>query len=279
LIPGREKVKHFLDTLYEEYGTSYLETDPVSFPHRFSRDQDVEVAAFFSAILAFGKVAQIRKSVEDLLCRMGGGPYTFLLKSSEYRDDALRGFRHRFVGEEEMSCLMEALSRLITRFGSLKEAFRSCHVEGNIIESLSRFVKKIKEIRAREKGELKFLLPDPGKGSACKRLFLYLRWMVREEGGVDFGIFDFVDPSELIIPLDTHVGRLSQAMGLSRRRSLSLEMAKDITASLKVFDPKDPIKYDFAITRVGILEGCRGVPSPGCTGCWLIEKCPLSRTE
>lgn len=272
-------MKRFLDILYEEYGTSYLETDPVSFPHRFSQERDVEIAAFISAILAFGRVGQIRKSVDDLLCRMGGVPHAFLFRSPSQRDKALQGFCHRFVGEKEISSLIGALSRLLTRFGSLKEAYFSCHVEGNVPESLSLFVKMVKEMKEKNEGELKFLLPDPRKGSACKRLFLYLRWMVRKKGGVDFGMFDFVDPADLIIPLDTHVGRLSQAMGLTRRKSISLETAKDITSSLKAFDPEGPVKYDFAITRIGILEGCRGIPSPGCNRCWLKERCPLLLTE
>lgn len=273
------KVKTVLDSLYTTYGRSYLETDPVKFPRRFINPEDIEVVGFLSAVLAFGNVKQIDGSIENLLGRMGPNPGNFVKSGGALRGIRLNGFKHRFVDGVQISILMSALGRIIEEEGSLERAFLKCYTPGDMSGSLSLFVKRIKGCAGRKKPLLTFVLPDPEYGSACKRLFLYLRWMVRRDDGVDFGLFDRVHPRDLVIPLDTHVSRVSRLLGLTAKRTINLNTAVEITENLKRCDPDDPVKYDFSLTRIGIVHGCRGVYSENCGGCHLGEVCIVSGTE
>lgn len=272
--PG--KVKTVLDSLYTMYGGSYLDTDPVKFPHRFSNPGDIEIVALLSALLAFGNVKQIDRSIENLLSRMGPRPKNFVRSKEGVRGIRLNGFKHRFVDGTQISVLISALGRIIEEEGSLEHAFVKCYTPGDMSKSLSLFVRRIKGCAGRKTPLLKFVLPDPEGGSACKRLFLYLRWMVRREDGVDFGLFGRVHPGDLVIPLDTHVARVSRLLGLTGKRAMTLNAAREITEKLKEFDPNDPVKYDFSLTRIGIVHGCRGVYSERCRGCHLGEVCMVS---
>ena len=274
------KIKDHLDSLYAKYGKSYLETDPVAFVHRFSAKDDIEVVGFLCALLAFGNVPQIKRSLEDLLSRLGDCPAEFVRNFGMEQRVVFAGFRHRFVGEDQMTALVRVVGKLLRGRGSIKNAFADCYSPGDLTGSLSRFVEKMKRAAGERGKPLKFLLPDPQAGSACKRLFLFLRWMVRKDDGVDFGIFDTVSPAELIIPLDTHIARISNLFGFTKKKSKSLSTAIEITERLKRYDPQDPVKYDFALTRIGIVEGCLGVYSQ--SACFLCEAgllCKMLRTE
>jgi uncharacterized protein (TIGR02757 family) len=274
------QVKDLLDSLFAKYGKTYLETDPVSIVHRFNSEEDIEVVGFISALLAFGNVLQIKRSVEALLERLGPHPAEFVKNFDFKQKHIFYGFRHRFVGGDQIAALVYVLNKIIIDRGSIKNAFIDGFTPGDMLGSLTRFVRSMKKAAGGEKGLLKFLLPDPEGGSACKRLFLFLRWMVRRDGGVDFGIFDSVSPKELIIPLDTHIARLSHLFGLTRRKSNNLSTALEITDRLRRFDPRDPVKYDFALTRIGIVEGCQGVyVSDRCGVCCARGVCKMLSTE
>lgn len=279
MIPSRVKVKNLLEKLYDTYGCTYLDTDPVSFPHKYREREDQELAGLFGALLAFGQVSHIKKSVGDLLERMGKSPYEFVVSWDNSKSHLLTGFQHRFVKEDGIISLVASLSRYLRKHGSLKEGFRRGYIHGNLPDSLSKFVDELESLAPSGGRSLKFLLPHPKRRSACKRPFLFLRWMIRREGDIDLGIFDYADPADLIIPLDTHISRISWMIGLTRRKSISLPVAMEITESLKLYDPSDPVKYDFALTRIGIVEGCRGAFSPLCGECPLGSICILPRTN
>ncbi|NIO16785.1 MAG: TIGR02757 family protein [Deltaproteobacteria bacterium] len=269
-----EKIAHLLDSVFAKYGNSYLDTDPVGLVHRFSSEEDIEVVGFFAALLAFGNVLQIKRSIEALLEILGPHPAGFVKNFTFRKKSALDGFRHRFVGGEQVATLILSLRKVIAQRGSIKNAFVDDYAPGDMVGSLSRFIRNLRRAAGGRGDLLKFLLPDPERGSACKRLFLYLRWMVRRDDGVDFGIFDSVSPGDLVIPLDTHVARLSGLFGFTRKKIRNLSMALEITEFLRRFDPHDPVKYDFALTRIGIVEGCRGVFSVSrCRDCQAWEVC------
>ncbi len=236
-------------------------------------------SALISSLLAFGSVRQILSSLEDLHRRIGDRPGEFLLNISRKDERKFSGFKHRFVTGEDLFLFLRAFSEVAGKRGGMKEAFTAHYVEGDLPGSLHMFVSEIgNALRGRER-VLKFLLPDPAKGSACKRLFLFMRWMVRRGDGVDFGIFTEIYPSDLVIPLDTHVGRIARLLGFTRRKTNDLKTAIEITGRLKGFDPEDPVKYDFALTRIGIVDGCRGSWFPGCEVCELNGYCVVSRAK
>ncbi len=277
---SEEKIAHLLDSVFAKYGSTYRDTDPVGLVHRFSSEEDIEVVGLFAALLAFGNVLQIKRSIETLLEILGPHPAGFVKNFTSRKRSALGGFRHRFVGGDHVATLILGLKKVMAERGSIKNAFTDGYAPGDMVGSLSRFVKNLKSAAGGRGDSLKFLLPDPEGGSACKRLFLYLRWMVRRADGVDFGIFDSVSPGDLVIPLDTHVARLSGLFGFTRKKSRNLSMAREITEFLRRFDPHDPVKYDFALTRIGIVEGCQGVFSVGrCGACQAWEVCRSSRTQ
>lgn len=275
-----DKVGTLLNSLYKKYGKSFLLTDPVHIVHRYSSRKDIEVVALITALMAFGKASQIARAIEDLLSRMGSRPADFLRQYHTGKKRLLRGFRHRYVGEDQVVVLFSVLSELLSRWGSIENMLSLCICPGDLPGSLSRFTGVMKTIAGGKSDSLKFLLPDPGAGSACKRLFLFLRWMVRENDGIDFGMYTVLTPGELIIPLDTHIARLATLFGFTGRKSKNLSMAIEITERLRRYDPDDPVKYDFALTRVGIAFGCRGVYAAGiCSVCEARVLCRASGAE
>jgi uncharacterized protein (TIGR02757 family) len=282
-------LKSHLDLLYRTYGAGYLDSDPVSFPRRFPRREDREVVAFVTAALAYGRVAHIKMSVERLVRLMGPAPAAFVrgLDPREGRR-ALRGFVHRFNDGGDVALLLYYVRQMMERSGSIENFFMEGQADGqeDIGSALSSFVSRILELDCAPfycSGKLpagagvRFFLPSPGDGSTCKRLNMFLRWMVRPDDGVDFGLWERVSPARLVIPLDTHVSRIASYIGLTRRRTVDWKMALDVTRSLRRLDAGDPVKYDFALSRLGILDSCPRRRNPfKCARCDLRLICTLS---
>jgi uncharacterized protein (TIGR02757 family) len=224
--------------------------DPLEFLYRYDAAADREIAGLISSSLAYGRVKQILRSVGEVLDRMGPSPSGFLMESSpESLRESLLGFKHRFTTGEDLARMLCGAREVVRSHGSLGACFAALvrKDDDNVVPALTAFARRI--LTASEGGACP--LPDPGKGSACKRLHLYLRWMVRHDE-VDPGGWDSVPASKLVVPLDTHMHRLSRRLGLTDRRQADLRTALEITSGFRRFRPDDPVRYDFALTRLGI---------------------------
>lgn len=282
----RTLLKEKLDELYLSYDASYVDSDPILFPHRYSRACDKEVAGFIASALAYGSVATIKKDLEKIFATLGSKPYDAILAATP--DEllyAFRGFKHRFTTARHLTWFLLLTRDVLSEFGTLKAFFLKGYLRNSasIKESLIAFVDGLLQYGkqgiyrsvedARKDGAL-FLLPSPETGSACKRLNLFLRWMVRSADRIDFGLWSEVSSSQLVIPLDTHIARLSHYLGLTRRKTSDWNTAEEITQTLRTLDPVDPLKYDFSLTRLGILRDCvAGKRDTKCSECLLVEIC------
>jgi uncharacterized protein (TIGR02757 family) len=261
-------MKNIFDRFYEEFDfQERIRHDPISFPRRYSDPEDIETAGFIAASFAYGKVELFKPVVENILGPGGRRPAEFIKNFSPKKDARyLKDIRYRFNSEQDILCFIHMLSTTLKKWGTLKELFysRLDPDSYSMKNALSGFTDSILRIdttpvygrNIRPYG-LKQLFPSPQKGSACKRTNLFLRWMVRKQD-IDFGIWDRIPSSHLIIPLDTHIARISQCLGLTRRRSADWKTAEEITEALKQFDPEDPLKYDFALCHHGIAGLCKG---------------------
>ncbi|MBI3549540.1 MAG: TIGR02757 family protein [Elusimicrobia bacterium] len=261
-----------------------IENDPVAVPRRFTDPLDIEIAAWLASALAYGRVPLFRRALDRIFDAMGGRPHAYVSAFKPERDlDALRPLYYRLNTGEDIACLIYLIGRVIERHGSVGAAFASHYREEDedVGPALDRFVAGVLDIdatpiygrRGTPRG-LSQLLSRPSKGSACKRLNLFLRWMVRPDDGLDFGLWKAIPPSKLVIPLDTHVLRISRYLGLTRRRSAGWTTAAEITAALRRIDPKDPLRFDFPICHLGISGACPIGKEPAkCERCALRSVC------
>jgi uncharacterized protein (TIGR02757 family) len=237
-----------LETLYKELNRrEYVEPDPLQFVYGYDSPADREVVAMVSACMAFGSVYQIIASVEEVLRRIGA-PARFVREAAAPDILALFGdFRYRFVGSAELAGLFSGMRRALQQFGSLGACFRAGFEpdDPDVSGALVRYMTVLRQ------GSNNYLLPAPERGSACKRLHLFLRWMIRCDG-VDPGGWSGVPAAKLLTPMDTHMHRIALALGLTKRRQADLRAAQETTAAFRRFAPEDPVRYDFALTRLGI---------------------------
>ena len=283
-----DKLKNLLDNLYNTYDHSFLETDPLSIVKEYKNDKDREAAGFITAMLSLGNVKAIKKTVRSVLSVMGKSPYHFLSDYyPEKEPDKFHNISYRFYKPEDISLLVSWTAHMIRERDSIKNFFldRFNGKDNDIGPSLSRFVKRIRDLNpspfynktpSAGKGAGHFLT-DPEKKSACKRLNMFLRWMVRKDH-LDLGLWDEIPASMLIIPVDTHISKVSRYLGLTSLSSPGWNMAVDITNSLKFFSPDDPVKYDFALCRVGMLNKCTNGKDPDiCSLCPIKDICVVRR--
>jgi len=267
-----------LDTLVATFDRRHLSPDPLERVLAFDDPDDREIGGLFAAGLAYGNAKIIVASLDDLFARMDGRPAAFVRGFDARRAQALAGFRHRWTSGEDIAGLCRMLQAALAAHGTLGALFAKCLRPGEptVREALGRFVGALLAFAPRlpRNAGARRLLASPADGSACKRMNLYLRWMVRGGDGIDCGLWPAVATSALVIPLDTHVARIGRFLGLTRRRTQDWKMAEEITASLRRLDPADPVKYDFALCRLGILDHC---PSRRnlhkCASCPLLELC------
>lgn len=257
------KLKPLLDDLYKKYSVSYLESDPVYFPHRYKKPEDMEISGLVASSLAYGKVDLFKPKIAYILKVMGESPHSYIKSFNPAGEKRFDSFVYRFNRGPDIIHLLSIIQRIMKISGSMKSFFLKGYSPDapDIENALYSFVQRILEMDCREAfpdGRLsdgfRHLFPTPGKG-ACKRLNMYLRWMTRKDK-IDFGLWDEIPPSKLVMPIDTHVARLSRYLGLSKRKSADWRMAKEVTEALKKLDPEDPVKYDFALSRLGILNEC-----------------------
>jgi len=274
------KIKDVLEKLYARYNhRSFIKPDPLQFVYQYSNHADMEIAGFLAAELAYGRVQQIEKSLSNLFARMGPSPYEFVRDFNKKKRQKLNGFKHRFTAGSDIADLLELLKTAIKQTGGIESYFARGYSSGdaNILPGLQKFCDSLLEKYAKThngnttKG-LRYLLTLPSDGSACKRLNLFLRWMVRDDD-VDTGLWKSIDKAKLIVPIDVHMGRLCKILGLYDRKTVSLASAIDITKSFTEIEPADPAKYDFALSRIGIMEDCSGSYRDKCRDCELFGFC------
>jgi len=274
-------LKSTLTRFYKEYDfQERLLHDPIEVPHRYRHPRDIEIAGFLAACFAYGKVGIFKPVVEKILSPMGKSPTDFLQQFSLSKHARLfHGIRYRFNRNEDILCLIFMLHAVLRKEGSLEAAFMRHYrdEDGNIGNALSGMVNGFLSINTakvygqdiRPAGLMQFF-PSPSGGSTCKRQNLFLRWMVRDRD-IDLGIWKGLPKSKLVIPLDTHIMKISQCLGFTKRKSADWKTAVEITESLKRFDPEDPLKYDFALCHHGISGLCKGIRSIGCRECAFKE--------
>jgi uncharacterized protein (TIGR02757 family) len=241
-----------LEQLYAYYNSpEWIHPDPLEFVYQYHDLQDQELVGLVAASLAYGRVAQILRSVSSVLEKMGPSPYMFVKSAtSTSLRRTFHDFKHRFTTGEELVILLLGIRRVIERYGSLYVCFLSGLGDNDetVLPALSFLVN---ELRSPFNGCSNSLLPLPQKGSACKRLNLFLRWMVRDDE-VDPGGWCKVSPSKLVVPLDTHMHRICLLLKLTSRRHADMRTAMEITRAFRKIAPEDPVRYDFALTRLGI---------------------------
>ncbi len=244
--------KH-LEILYSKFNRrDFVHPDPLEFLYGYGNPADREIVGLVASSLAYGKVSQILKSVSKILDRMES-PRDFLMNTDKQRlFSCFKDFKHRFTTGEEMALLLHAAKSAIQKYGSLENCFMAGYSDkdANLIPAMGNFVKIMS---AEFKDGETYLLPCPRRGSACKRLNLYLRWMVRKDD-VDSGGWDDVPKSKLIIPVDVHMWNICSRTGFTARKQANLKSAIEITAKFAEFNPGDPVKYDFCLTRFGIRD-------------------------
>lgn len=257
---NKSKLKKLLEHHYNEFDRSRIEPDPLQFPHRYTTEKDIEISAFIASIFAYGTVTQINKTLNLIFSQMGNGPFEYLTsnKISDIRN-SIKSFKHRFYTSEDIFCLFKFLREVFSNNESIKSIFLNYYNQHqNIKDAINSFSKYsimnlIKINNNKLTHGLKFMFPLPEKGSACKRMNLFLRWMVRKDE-LDFGLWSEIPTSHLVIPVDTHIFQIAQKLNLTTQSAVSWKMASEITENLKVFDKNDPVKYDFALCHIGIRK-------------------------
>jgi uncharacterized protein (TIGR02757 family) len=292
-----KNLRIFLNQLQKEFHQAhFLSSDPLEFAHQFRDPLDQEAVALLAAVLAYGNVKQIRRSLKDALNRiqnLSKSPRQFVEKIHQlrFRRQAIQefdGFTHRFNVGTDIVILFQLLNLSWSRFGSLGGHFSTLlkPTDLNISEALSELMRQWRDWLRTENlvgdftslDTFSYLLTSPEDGSCCKRWCMFLRWMGRKDS-VDLGLWShFLSPHQLIMPLDTHTGRISQYLGLTTRKSLNWKAAIETTESLKRVDPKDPTRYDFALSRLGILDICqRSYREEICKKCQLLPACRFAQ--
>lgn len=266
-----------LDTLVATFDVSTISPDPLELVLRYDDPLDQEVAGLIAAAFAYGRAETIVANIGVVLKRMGPSPFAYL-QAFDRRDASRRfaGFAHRFHKTPDLVAFLGCIARAIETHGSLGRLFET-HYDANdpdIGPSLARFTRALLGKDHRNPA-LRYLLTSPEDGSACKRMNLYLRWMVRRTSP-DLGLWTFVDPAKLLMPVDTHIHRIATFLGLNDRKSADWKAARAITDRLARFDPSDPVRYDFALCRLGILDLCSRKPSAeNCEVCVLRDVCAV----
>ncbi len=250
-----EKLKVFLNAKVREYNQpSFISLDPVSVPHRFAKKHDIEIAGFFAAVFAWGNRNTAVRKTNELLNLMDNSPHAFCLNWNNKKQKHLSLFKHRTFNDIDLHYFMDFLIFHYTTHSSLEQAFLPGGKFTSIEASLNYFHHYFFSLPHAPQRTKKHITA-PFKNSTCKRLNMFLRWMVRKDDkGVDFGIWKKIKASELICPLDVHVARVSRKLELIKRTQTDWQTALELTENLKNFDKADPVKYDFALFSLGIHE-------------------------
>lgn len=252
-----QNLKDFLDEKVEQYNQpGFIPNDPISIPHRFSKKQDIEISGFFAAILAWGQRKTIINKCLELFQLMDNAPHEFLLNHQESDLKPFLTFKHRTFNDVDTLYFIHFLAWFYRHHESLEEAFLTVQTgHMNAMESILTQFHQVFFSLENAPNRTKKHIATPERKAACKRINMYLRWMVRtDDKGVDFGIWNRISPAQLICPCDLHVDRVGRKLGLITRKQTDWLTAIELTQKLREFDPLDPVKYDFALFGLGIEE-------------------------
>jgi uncharacterized protein (TIGR02757 family) len=249
------ELKENLDNLYLSYKHKFSSKDPVWNLHRFTSENDIETIGLITAAYSYGSVEQINRFIDKLLVKIGSKPYEFTINFQKHKDKKhLQELGYRFNSAGDLLRLFESLCRIQKAYVSLKNCFMKYYdnEQSTVIPALAGFTGEINSgLKPKPGNYYHYLITNPLSGSTCKRMNLFLRWMVRKDE-IDFGLWNDLSPSKLIMPVDTHIAKISKSLKLVNRKSIDLKFALELTESLKRFDPDDPVKYDFALCHLGI---------------------------
>ncbi len=281
-------VQSLLDRLYAARSPLHLANDPLSFCHRYSDPADQEVAAVIAAAFAYGGIKIILRTLESIFAELGPSPRSYVENINPGKAlQTFSRFKHRFNDGRDLVALLWGIRSMISDAGSVNAFFLRFHdaAAQDVTNSLNGYSAAVLaldyrpvfgDIPAPSRSYFPFLFPAPAAGSACKRLCMFLRWVVRAADGIDLGIWQGVSPSQLVIPVDTHISRICSYLRFTTRSSADWRMALEITAALRRLDPNDPVKYDFSLAHLGISEGCNGSDRLRCLSCAICDICPQS---
>lgn len=246
-------LRDFLENKVKEYNRAeFIKDDPISIPHLFTRKQDIEIAGFFASVFAWGNRTTIINKSKELLEKMQNVPYDFIKDHTAKDLQKLKAFKHRTFNEDDLFYFIESLHQHYLKYDSLEFAFfpnRDHNAEQGLIHFKNYFFLS-DHLKRTEKH-----ISSPLQKSTCKRLNMFLRWMVRNDNnGVDFGLWKNISPSQLICPIDVHVARVAKKMGLLKRKQVDWLAATELTDALRLLDKEDPVKYDFALFNLGVIE-------------------------
>ncbi|MBR4843711.1 MAG: TIGR02757 family protein [Alistipes sp.] len=248
-----EQLKALLEELHDKFNCEeFIEEDPISVPHSFSRREDREIAGLLASTIAWGNRKAIVKSAHRMMRYMDNAPYDFVVNASEHELQSLSSYVHRTFNGEDFKDFICAMRHIISRWGGIGEFFEQRYAAtGDLRVVLSEFRREFHAAEHNTHSEKHMSSID--KGAACKRLCMYLRWMVREDShGVDFGLWRKIPMSALYMPLDIHTGRMGRSLGLLSRKQSDWKAVEELTDALRAFDASDPVRYDYSLFGVGI---------------------------
>jgi len=250
----KSELKEFLDEKAELYNRpAFIELDPISIPHRYTGKGDIEIAGFLAATIAWGNRKMILRSSVRMMEILEDSPYEFIVNSSDCELDQAVRFVHRTFNLVDLAFFLQALRHIYRNKGGLEKIFETHKTSDSLQPAIHEFHRIFFELPHERRTERH--VSDPFKGSAAKKINMFLRWMVRNDNrGVDFGIWKRIKPSELFIPLDIHSGNTARKLGLLTRKNNDWKAVEELTANLREFDPADPVKYDFALFGLGVFE-------------------------
>ncbi len=245
-MQNQKKLKEELTSLYREYNNrEFIKYDPIKYVYEFEDSRERELVGLISSSLSFGRVTQIFKAMDILLDIVNNEPLRYVSNLGKRPDKELLSFKYRFVTGLDVYNLLISSKSLIDEYGSLGGFVRRHYKTGRFLELVDETIKAFQGVN--------YLIPSSLKNSACKRLFMFFRWMVRDDN-IDMGLWKFINPRELVIPLDTHIFRVAKELGLTSRKTASLRTAIEITDNLKRVTKHDPVKYDWALSHRGIMK-------------------------
>lgn len=251
---NQSDLKDFLDEKVVRYNqASFIESDPIQIPHQYSLKEDIEIAGFLTATIAWGNRTMIIKNAQRLMNLLGNSPADFVLNYKPSDLTVLAGFTHRTFNGIDLSYFVQSLRNIYVQHGGLENIFSRYSQEDTLQESIHHFKRHFFELEHASRTTKH--IADPRKGSAAKRLNMFLRWMVRKDhSGVDFGIWTTLNPEQLSCPLDVHSGRVARKLRLLNRNQNDAKAVQELDMALRKLDPKDPVKYDYALFGLGVFE-------------------------
>jgi uncharacterized protein (TIGR02757 family) len=248
------ELKEFLDEKVIKYNTpDFIESDPIQIPHQYSLKEDIEISGFLASTIAWGNRKMIIKNAQQMMNMMGNSPFDFVMSYDEDQLERLDGFVHRTFNSIDFTYFIKALNNIYKTHGGMEKVFTSHTSSESTLPAITEFKRLFFSIEHPDRTTKH--VSDPSNGSSSKRINMMLRWFCRQDNkGVDFGIWKDISPSKLSCPLDVHSGNVARQFGLLHRKQNDAKALEELDANLRLLDPKDPVKYDFALFGLGVFE-------------------------